>query len=97
MGWPRYGLATAGSCLQGIVAGGAFVSAAPVAPVTHTHMHAKGLADKKLTIFNVNVNYKNIIYYILLVFIILTYSTKKFRHQLKLWVNCNCNAQLGLT
>ena len=41
---------------------------------THTPIDVKGLTDKKFKLFNVNVNCKNIIYCVLSVFIILTYS-----------------------
>ena len=44
----------------------------------------KGLTDQKLKRFLGNVNYENMIYYILLVFIILMYSMKSCSHQLKL-------------
>ena len=42
------------------------------------------LADKKLKLLYGNMNYMNMINYILLVFIILIYSMKNFSCQLKL-------------
>ena len=45
---------------------------------------SKGLTDKKLKLIYGNVNYKNIIYYILFVIIILTYSMENYSPQLKL-------------
>ena len=55
--------------------------------VCHSHIFAcliKGPTDKKLILFNGNMNYKDMIYYILFLFIILTYSMKNFSPQLKL-------------
>ena len=44
----------------------------------------KGLTDKKFKLFNDNVNYKKLTYYILLVFIILTYLLyEKFQASFK--------------
>ena len=51
--------------------------------LTHLCMFT-GLADKKLKLFYGNVNYKNMVYSILSVFIILTYSMKNISPQLKL-------------
>ena len=51
--------------------------------LTHLFMY-KALTDVKLKLFYGNMNYKNMIYHILLVFIILTYFMKNFSPQLKL-------------
>ena len=61
--------------------GGTWVSAALAAAVTRTF---KGLTDKKFKLLYGNVNYKNMIYYLLFVFILLTYSIENFSSQLKL-------------
>ena len=49
-----------------------------------SHLYVfKGFTDKKFKLFHGNVNYKNTIYYILLVFIKLTYSVKNVSPHLK--------------
>ena len=68
---------------SGIVGGGAWVLLlSRLHSLTHLSMF-KILTDKKLKLFNDYVNYKNIIYYILLVSAILSKSLKNISLQLK--------------